>query len=80
LWGRNAIKKGWLTIDLTKEYIVLDQNFFVTFEFMPEQESSKYPFSYGGQIGGNYILRKSSMGNWEKSSGVSLSAYVTLLQ
>ena len=77
---RMAIKKGWLTIDLTKEKIVLDQNFFVSFEFMPEQKFSKYLFSYGGQVGGNYILRKSSLGNWEKGSGVSLSAYVTLLQ
>ena len=77
---RMPIKKGWLTIDLTKENIVLDQNFFVSFEFMPEKKFSKYVFSYGGQVGGNYILRKSSLGNWEKGSGVSLSAYVTLLQ
>ncbi|HEY5370585.1 MAG TPA: carboxypeptidase-like regulatory domain-containing protein [Hanamia sp.] len=77
---RMVIKKGWLTIDLTKEKIVLDQNFFVSFEFMPEQKFSKYGFSYGAQFGGNYVSRNSSLGNWEKGSGASLSAYVTLLQ
>lgn len=75
-----AIKKGWLTIDLTKEKIVLDQDFFMSFEFMPERKFSKYVLSYGAQMGGNYILRKSSLGKWEKGTGASLSAYVTLLQ
>jgi len=75
-----AIKNGWLTIDISKEKIVLDQNFFVTFEFMPEQKFSKYVLGYGGQLGGSYIKRLSSLGNWEKGKGASLSAYVTLLQ
>ena len=77
---RMPVKKGWLKIDLAKENIILDTNFFVSFEFMPEEKLPKYSLSYAGQLGGSSITRKSSLGNWEKGKGASLSAYVTLQQ
>lgn len=77
---RMSVKNGWLTIDLTKENILLNQSFFVGFEFMPKFKLLKYSLSYGGQLGGSYIIRSSSLGNWRKREGASLTAYVTLLQ
>jgi len=77
---RADIKKGWLTIDLSKYNIVLNNNFFVGFEFLPERKISKYSFNYGGQLGGNSVARRSSLGKWEKFKGATLSAYVTVKQ
>ncbi len=77
---RMSVKKGWLTIDLTDEDIVIDKDFFIGFEFMPEKKLTKYSLSYGAQVSGSCITRKSSLGTWEKGKGASLSAYVTLRQ
>lgn len=77
---RMSVKKGWLTIDLTKEDIVIDKDFFIGFEFMPEKKLTKYSLNYGGQVGGSYVTRKSSLGTWEKGKGASLSAYITIRQ
>ena len=77
---RSDIKKGWLTIDLSIYDIVLKNDFFVGFEFLPERKITKYSFSYGAQFGGNSVARRSSLGKWEKQKGAALSAYVTLKQ
>ena len=76
---RMSVKKGWLAIDLTKENIIINQDFFVGFEFMPEHKLSKYSLSYGGQFGGSYIIRKSSLGNWEKRQRRNLHFQLMLL-
>jgi hypothetical protein len=72
--------KRLITIDLSIYNIVLKNDFFVGFEFLPERKITKYSFSYGGQLGGNSVARTSSLGKWEKQNGASLSAYVTLKQ
>lgn len=77
---RMSVKKGWLTINLSKENIVLNKNFFVGFEFMPQINLPEYSLTYGAQLGGAYITRKSSLGSWQKGKGASFSAYVSLLQ
>ncbi len=77
---RKGVKRGWLNINLLKENIVVNKDFFVGFEFLPEQKFSRYSLSYGGQLGGSYVVRKSSLGNWGKGAGASLSSYVTVQQ
>lgn len=77
---RVNIKRGWLTIDLSKYNIILKNNFFVGFEFLPERKISKYSFNYGAQLGGNSVARTSSLGKWGKFKGATLSAYVTVAQ
>lgn len=72
------LSKGWLTIDLSKYDIRLDQNFFISFEFLPDDKP--HNFVYGARISGSVVTRTSSLGNWTKQKGGSVSCYVTVKQ
>jgi hypothetical protein len=78
--ARRAITHGWLNLDLKPYKLLFDQDFFVTIEFLPEKTDKKYSFAYGGQLTGSYVSRTASLGEWNKTKGVSISMYVTVLQ
>lgn len=71
-----AITKGWLTIDLLKYRLLFDEDFFISYEFLPD--GNQHSFHYGARFGGNLISRSSSLGSWTKNKGFSFSSYVTL--
>jgi hypothetical protein len=77
---KKDLSKGWLEIDLTEYDLVFEKDFFVGIEFLPEKDSKGYLFSYGGQMGGSTLTRTSSLGTWKKTSGVTISMYLTVKQ
>ena len=77
---RSAIHQGWLTIDLTPYALTLDEDFYLSFEFLPDTQGHIPAFSYGAQLGGSALVRTSSLGTWKREMGASLSAYVTVQQ
>lgn len=77
---RSAIRNGWLTIDLARYGLTLQADFYLSFEFLPEQQRPVPEFSYGAQLGGAALVRTSSLGTWRREPGASLAAYVTVKQ
>ncbi|WP_134088490.1 alpha/beta hydrolase-fold protein [Olivibacter sp. XZL3] len=63
---RKAIKKGWLSFDLSKEHIQLSGDVVVTLEFLPDQPAKFQPISYEVKLGGSSksFYRRSSLGSW----------------
>lgn len=77
---RAPSQNGWLTIDLEKYALTLQEDFYLSFEFLPEKSLSVPAFSYGAQFGGTVLVRTSSLGAWKREYGASLAAYVTVRQ
>ena len=78
---RLPLNKGWTTIDLEPYGIHINKDFFISFEYLPDSShQEKYLFSYGGAFGSGTLTRQVSLGDWEKSSGATMAAYVTVRQ
>lgn len=70
-----TIKKGWFNIDLKDEGIYLDEDFVVSFEYLPSAQNS---IVFGAKIGSSdSFLRNSSQGLWRKNVVGGCSIYVT---
>ncbi|GAB3020956.1 hypothetical protein GCM10027051_27770 [Niabella terrae] len=70
--------KGWHLIDLSQYQLRLDQPFFTSYEYLPTEKNIS--FSFGSRMGGKTYTRSSSLGNWEKIAGASLSTYLQVRQ
>ncbi|MFC3563542.1 carboxypeptidase-like regulatory domain-containing protein [Pedobacter jamesrossensis] len=69
------IKNGWFTIDLKDEAIYLDEDFVVSFEYLPSEQKS---IVFAAKLGAaNSFLRSSSQGVWIKNELGGCSIYVT---
>jgi hypothetical protein len=69
------IKKGWFSIDLKEENIYLNDDFVVSFEYLPSTQSS---IVFAAKIGAaDSFLRNSSLGVWRKNVLGGCSIYVT---
>ena len=85
LFEKSLIKKFPLTetklsFDLSNESLVIDQDFLISFEYLPEKKSNKPPvISFRAGLGnsGGY-LRSASLGQWDKIKGGSASIYVVV--
>jgi len=78
---RLPLNKGWVTLDLENYNIVINKDFFIGFEYLPDpSHKGEFLFTYGGDIGGFHHNRKVSLGKWEKGIGAQLAAYVTVRQ
>jgi len=78
---RLPLKKGWVTVDLAQYDIILDKEFFISFEYLPDStHKEKFLFIYGGALGGSYYSRNVSLGDWKKGVGARMAAYVTVRQ
>lgn len=76
-----TIDKGWLTFDLSKDDIYLNEDFAVSFEFLPEiSKSSVIPkLVYGAKIGTpDSFVRLGSQANWQKNELGGASIFLTV--
>jgi hypothetical protein len=78
--GKLSTKDGWVSIDLSKHDIYLSEDFFLGVEYLPAEGDNRLDVALGGKITGTAFSRKSSLGEWNKIKGVSLSSYVTARQ
>lgn len=75
------LKKGWIDINLEENEIYLEEDFFITYEILPNKKRSEYLISYGGKLGGtNGFMRMNSQGIWYKLNGAAVSTYVRVKQ
>lgn len=78
---RLPLRKGWVTVDLEQYNIIMDKDFFISFEYLPDSShKEKFLFIYGGALGGSYYSRNVSLADWEKGYGARMAAYVTVRQ
>ena len=69
------IKKGWFSIDLKDEAIYLNEDFVVSFEYLPSEQKS---IVFGAKLGAaDSFLRNSSQGIWKKNELGGCTIYVT---
>lgn len=65
---RKKAEKGWITAELEELGLVMEEDFFISFEFIPEGPEATTNLVYGGQIGkGRGLSRSSSLGEWEEA-------------
>lgn len=75
---RTKVQKGWLSIDLSKEDIYVDEDFVVSFEYLPEEKKDNKRIVFGAKIGAaDSWLRSSSLGIWRKNELGGATIYVT---
>ncbi|MCP2045550.1 carboxypeptidase-like regulatory domain-containing protein [Pontibacter sp. HSC-36F09] len=78
---RLPLTQGWVTVPLEQYGLVVDEDFFLGIEYLPDySKHEKYIFTYGAALGGSFYSRKASLGDWEKGVGGRLAAYVTVRQ
>ncbi|TDE18087.1 alpha/beta hydrolase-fold protein [Dyadobacter psychrotolerans] len=66
LLQKHLVKKGWLRFDLTYAGIVLNGDFIVAIECLPNPEKSGKSFTYEIKLGGSSksFYRRNSQGQW----------------
>lgn len=75
---KTAVKKGWFSIDLSKEDIYLEEDFVISFEYLPDGKSDHKRIVFGAKLGASDSwLRSSSLGIWHKNELGGASIYVT---
>lgn len=72
---KKSLEKGWLKLDLSDQGITIDQDFFISFEFLPTNEKNLTLYSGAKIVKGKGYYRNSSLGDWKKSQG-AYSIYV----
>lgn len=78
---RLPLNKGWVSVDLEEYKIILDEDFFLGLEYLPDNTSNeKFLFFYGAVFGGHIYSRNVSLDSWKKTLGGRISAYVTVRQ
>jgi len=74
-------RKGWINIDLDDFGVLVQGDFFIAYEILPEKSRDQYLIFYGGKLGGrNGFSRTNSHGVWEELHGASVSTYVRVEQ
>lgn len=60
--------KGWVKADLEDFDFYVEEDFYISFEFIPEASNKATTLVYGGQLGkGRGFSRSSSLGEWEEA-------------
>jgi hypothetical protein len=72
------IEPGWIQIDLTKNDIYLDEDFFIGIEFIPNFKKPTEVWAGGILTKGGAYSRTSSQASWTKSSGAAYSINVEI--
>ena len=70
-----TMKRGKLTIDLSEYNIEVDEDFFVSLEWL--ENLGKKGLYFSSKLGNNTFVRYTSQGNWTKVGIVSVGFYVT---
>lgn len=68
---KKKIEPGWLQIDLTDQYIYLEEDFFVGVEFIPDFKNPLTVYMGAILTKGKGYSRRSSLGEWNKLQGAS---------
>ncbi len=68
---KKKIEPGWLQIDLTKQYIYLEEDFFVGVEFIPDFKNKREVFIGAILTKGKGYSRRNSLGKWNKLQAAS---------
>jgi len=68
---KKKIEPGWLQIDLTKQYIYLEEDFFVGVEFLPDFKNPLEVYIGAILTKGKGYSRRNSQGKWNKLQGAS---------
>ncbi|MEZ4859544.1 MAG: carboxypeptidase-like regulatory domain-containing protein [Flavobacteriaceae bacterium] len=68
---KKKIEPGWLQIDLTKQYIYLEEDFFVGVEFIPDFKNKLEVYIGAILTKGKGYSRRNSQGKWNKLQGAS---------
>ncbi|MDN3673258.1 carboxypeptidase-like regulatory domain-containing protein [Flavobacterium branchiarum] len=74
------IETGWNKFDISDYDVKLAKSFFISLEYIPDNDNTDEPFRYSGQLFGRSITRTSSLGNWKTKKGLSISIYLTANQ
>lgn len=75
---QKVIKKGWLSIDLSNEDIYIDNDFVVSFEYLPNSTTDNKRIVFGAKLGASDSwLRSNSLGIWRKNELGGATMYVT---
>lgn len=65
---RQKAGRGWITAELKDFGLIMEEDFFISFEFIPEAPGKATSLVYGGQLGkGRGYSRSSSLGAWEEA-------------
>lgn len=76
IWTQSATK-GWFNIDLSNYNILLSQDCYIGYEYLPATPNQRRPFAIGTRKNGVLPVRKSSHGRWQQKQGVP-AAYVEI--
>ena len=76
----HEIKSGWYKFVISDYDIKLDDSFFISLEYIPDNDNTDEPFRYSGQFFGKSVKRTSSLGAWKTTTGLSMSLYITAIQ
>ncbi|MEP1489634.1 MAG: carboxypeptidase-like regulatory domain-containing protein [Algibacter sp.] len=68
---KTKIETGWVKIDLTKDYIYLEDDFFIGIEFIPDFKKPLEVYMGAILTKGNGYNKSSSFGKWNKLQGAS---------
>jgi len=75
---QKVLKKGWLSIDLSNDDIYIDDDFVVSFEYLPSATTDNKRIVFGAKLGASDSwLRSSSLGIWRKNELGGATMYVT---
>ncbi|WP_347157525.1 carboxypeptidase-like regulatory domain-containing protein [Pontibacter chitinilyticus] len=78
---RLPLTKGWVTVNLQPYHLMVEDDFFVGFEYLPDsRRTDNFLFFYGAVLGGRLFARNVSLGAWRETAGGRMSAYVTVRQ
>lgn len=73
-----VLKKGWLSIDLSDQDIYIDDDFVVSFEYLPNGKTDNKRIVFGAKLGASDSwLRSNSLGVWRKNELGGATMYVT---
>ena len=75
---KKLIEPGWVQIDLTKNNIYLNEDFFIGIEFIPNFKKPTEVWAGGILTKGGAYSRTSSQASWTKSSGAAYSINVEI--
>ncbi|RZJ79750.1 MAG: hypothetical protein EOO47_09825 [Flavobacterium sp.] len=75
---KTKVNKGWLSIDLSADDIYIDDDFVVSFEYLPEEKKDYKRIVFGAKLGASDSwIRNSSLGIWRKNELGGATIYVT---
>lgn len=75
---RKILKKGWISIDLSDEDIYINQDFVVSFEYLPDGKEDNKRIVFAAKLGASDSwLRSNSLGLWRKNEVGGATMYVT---